>query len=85
MMIQLNPPLVLYTPKGKAVCHFMIDYGYEMDLMWVCFQDDTGECWTWRNKDIRIDDNATIERYRQGKPNATNGNNGRHNATSDQK
>lgn len=61
-LIQLAPPLVLKTPKGKAVCHFLIDYGYEHDLYWICFQHDTGECWTWNNKDIRIDNNSTVGR-----------------------
>lgn len=61
-MIQLNPPLMLITPKGKAVAHFLIDYGLESDLLWVCFQQDTGECWTWNNKHIRIDNNITIDR-----------------------
>ena len=39
---QLNPPIPLMTPKGRAMAHFIIDYGMENDLMWVCFQDDTG-------------------------------------------
>jgi hypothetical protein len=30
--------------------------------MWVCFQDDTGECWTWENADIRARVNITIGR-----------------------
>lgn len=62
MIIQLNPPLVFHTPKGKAVAHFLIDYGYEQDLMWVCFQHETGECWTWTNKDVRIESNLTLGR-----------------------
>ena len=27
----------------RALAHFLIDYGPEHDLMWVCFQDDSGE------------------------------------------
>lgn len=61
-MIQLNPPLPLNTPKGKAWAHFVIDYGMEHDLLWVCFQDDSGECWTWNNKDITIQKNITFNR-----------------------
>lgn len=59
---RLDPPLPLQTPKGKAYAHFLIDYGIEHDLMWVCFQQDTGECWTWKNSDIRADNNVTIGR-----------------------
>lgn len=62
MITQLNPALPLTTPKGKAWAHFVIDYGMESDLLWVCFQDETGECWTWGNRDIRIQSNATLAR-----------------------
>jgi hypothetical protein len=61
-LIQLNPPLPIQTPKGPAVAHFLIDYGIEYNLMWVCFQDETGECWTWSNRDIRAQKNITIGR-----------------------
>lgn len=61
-MIQLNPPLFLCTPKGKAICHFVIDYGIEHDFYWVVFNQLDGECWTWSNRDIRIDRNVTIGR-----------------------
>ena len=64
MITQLNPPLWLQTPKGKALCHFLIDYGPEHDLLWVCFQQD-GECWTWSNKEIRADTNITLGRYEE--------------------
>jgi len=62
MLTQLNPPLPLLTPKGKAWAHLVIDYGPEADLLWVCFQDDDGACWTWRNRDVRIQANVTIGR-----------------------
>ena len=62
MVTQLNPPIPLITPKGKAWAYLVIDYSQEHDLCWVCFQDDTGECWTWSNKDIRIQPNVTLGR-----------------------
>jgi hypothetical protein len=62
MILQLNTPLPLETPQGKAWAHFMIDYGLEHDLLWVCFQDETRECWTWSNKQIKIQKNITIGR-----------------------
>lgn len=67
MITQLNTPLPLITPKGKAWAHFVIDYGMESDLLWVCFQDDSGECWTWSNREIRIQSNATLGRYAEEK------------------
>lgn len=62
MMLQLNPPLPVTTPKGKALAHVLVDYGAESDLVWVCFQDSTGECWSWRNQDIRAQQNPTMGR-----------------------
>lgn len=68
MLTQLNPPLPLITPKGKAWAYLVIDYGQEHDLLWVCFQDETGECWTWGNREVRIQENITMGR----KTNANN-------------
>lgn len=62
MLLQLNPPLPLLTPKGKAWAHLVIDYGPEADLMWICFQDEDGACWTWCNREVRIQANATLGR-----------------------
>ena len=62
MITQLNPPIPVCTPHGKAMAHMVIDYGVEHDLLWVVFQNDTGECWSWRNQDIRAVNNITIGR-----------------------
>ena len=62
MITRLDPPMPIMTPKGRALAHFLIDYGPEHDLMWVCFQDDSGECWTWENADIRARVNQTLGR-----------------------
>lgn len=59
---QLNPPIPLMTPKGSALAHLVIDYGAEHDLIWVCFQDATGECWSWANPEIRAQKNVTMGR-----------------------
>lgn len=58
-MIQLNPPLPVITSRGKGVAHFLIDYGYEHHLTWVVFLDASGECWSFKNTDIRIQSNIT--------------------------
>jgi hypothetical protein len=59
---RIDPPLPLFTPKGTAMAHFLIDYGFEHHLMWVCFQDETGECWTWNNTEIRLQPNISAGR-----------------------
>lgn len=60
MFMQLNPPIPLVTPKGKAWAIGMIDYGPQWDLQWITFIHGTGECWTFDNKQIRQEDNYTF-------------------------
>jgi len=64
-MTRIDPPLPFETPKGPAMAHFLIDYGPEHHLLWVCFQDDSGECWTWSNKDIRLQHNLSMGRAKK--------------------
>lgn len=61
MILQLNPPLPLTTPKGPALAHFVIDEGIEHHLYWVCFGND-GEIWTWPNPKVRAEKNITYGR-----------------------
>jgi hypothetical protein len=61
-MIQLNPPIPLSTPKGNGWAFFLIDRSQEHDLEWVTFLDETGECWTFNNSQIRIQKNYTMKR-----------------------
>lgn len=62
-ILQLDPPLWLNTPRGKALAHFVIDEGVEHDLLWVCFGQD-GEIWTWPNPQVRAPENITMGRTR---------------------
>jgi hypothetical protein len=62
MILQLNPPIPLDTPKGSALAHMVIDYGPEHNLIWVCFIDSTGECWSYDNTQIRAQKNITMGR-----------------------
>lgn len=60
MLTQLQTPIPLQTPKGKAWAVAIIDYGPHWDLQWVTFVRDTGECWTFRNSQIRQEQNFTF-------------------------
>jgi hypothetical protein len=62
VILQLNPPLPMTTPRGNGLAHFVIDYGVESDLMWVVFLDADGACWTVPNPDIRLEQNWTMGR-----------------------
>lgn len=61
-ILQLNPPLPLMTPKGEGLAHIVIDCGIEHNLQWVVFINDTGECWTYQNPEIRACKNITYGR-----------------------
>lgn len=67
-MLQLNPPLPLETPRGSAICHFLLTAGIENHLYFVCFLDDTGQCWTFDNRQIRAPKNITWGRLNPEKP-----------------
>ena len=62
MILQLNPPIPVITPKGEGIAHFLIDYGIEDNLYWVVFIHETGECWTYDNPQIRACKNITLGR-----------------------
>ena len=59
-MIELREPLWFDTPKGKALAKFVIDPGDQSNLQWVTFLKETGECWTFDNKDVRLEKNVTM-------------------------
>ena len=58
-MLQLDPLIPLETPRGKAMAHFVIDYGAEHFMEFVCFVDETGECRIYRNDQVRLQRNET--------------------------
>ena len=64
-MLQLNPTVWLRTPKGIGLCHFVIDYGEEHDLLWVVADEATGEIWTWQNKEVRFIANISLGALRK--------------------
>lgn len=65
MMLQLNPPIPVATPRGKGYAHVLLDYSQEHDLLWVVFLDESRECWTFSNRDIRMQENVTLGRARR--------------------
>ena len=62
MILQLDPPLPVITPKGSGLAHFLIDYSIESHLYWTVFMDGSGECWTFSNPEIRMSPNPTVGR-----------------------
>jgi hypothetical protein len=62
MITRINPPIPLDTIRGKGYAHLLIDYSQEHNLIWVVFIDETGECWNFENKEVRLQTNLTFGR-----------------------
>ncbi len=63
MILQLDPPLPMSCPKGEGLAHLVIDNGVEHNLQWVLFINETGECWTYDNTQVRASKNITMGRF----------------------
>lgn len=61
---RLDPPIWVMTPRGEADAELLIDRGPEHHLQWVCWLHENGECWTFRNPEIRRATNVTMGRDR---------------------
>lgn len=59
MILQLNPPMPLSTPKGSGLAWLVIDNGIEHNLEWVVAIDQTGEIWSFLNPEVRAQKNIT--------------------------
>lgn len=59
---RLSPPIWVETPLGEAEAEFLLDRGPEHHLQWICWILATGECWTFRNPEIRRTTNLTMGR-----------------------
>jgi hypothetical protein len=62
MMLQLDPPIPLVTPKGPGYALLVVDYSQEHHLMWVVALDDGGEIWMFENPKVRVYSNYTLGR-----------------------
>jgi hypothetical protein len=64
MLTQLNPtiPIYIVSKDKNGYAHAIIDYSQEHDLCWLVSVDDTGEFWCVPNKDIRAQQNYSINR-----------------------
>lgn len=62
MILQLNPPIPMSTPKGNGFALAMIDYGTEYNIHWVVAIDSSGEIWTYPNSKVRMKKNITLGR-----------------------
>ena len=56
MILQLNPTIDVHTPLGDGEVFFIIDYGLNVNTVWVCRMAG-GEIKHFYSDDVRIYDN----------------------------
>ena len=44
----------MLNPTGEGYAYFLIDYGIDEDQPRICFINEAGECWTFRNPPYKI-------------------------------
>ena len=64
MILQLNPPVPMTTPRGKGYANFLVDRGMEIDNEWIVFLE-TGQIWSFLNRDVRLETNITYGRINE--------------------
>jgi len=59
MMLQLNPPIEVETPLGHGWCLVVIDYGININTIWLV-RLDNGEVKHFDSNDIKISKNPML-------------------------
>lgn len=62
VILTLEPPIELDTPRGRGWAIIFRDYGHDIDDLWTVVINDTGEIWTFRNPEVRAVANVTFGR-----------------------
>lgn len=52
MILPLDPPIPVETPRGRGLAIYLIEYGPEYDLYWITVLESS-DCFTYNNRDIR--------------------------------
>lgn len=60
MILQLNPPIEVKTTLGTGWALFIIDYGLNINTIWVVRLDDTGIVKHLDANDIFVTENAML-------------------------
>ena len=62
VVIRLEPPVELDTPKGRGWAILFRDYGFDYDDLWTVVINATCEIWTFRNHEVMATKNVTFGR-----------------------
>ncbi len=63
MILELQKPFPVSSPRGDGYAHFLVDHGKENDNEWIVFLDN-GEIWSFLNRDVRLKTNITYGRVK---------------------
>lgn len=61
MILQLNPPIHVMTPLGEAFARLIIDYGPDVNPVFVCDRFDNRNCVCVDANEIRFGGNAMYD------------------------
>lgn len=67
MILQLDPTIPVFTPKGEGYAVALIDYSQEHTTLWKVILD-TGEVWDFPQSEVRGCWNYSMERRRTEDP-----------------
>jgi hypothetical protein len=59
--LQLNPPIRVLTPKGEGFARILLDYGPDLNSVWIVSLFDTGETFHVDSAEIRMGGNAMYD------------------------
>lgn len=62
MMLQLKPPIPVWTSMGTGHAILVMDYSQEHHLIWTIAMDNSGEIWSLPNPEVRLQRNITMGR-----------------------
>lgn len=60
MILQLNPPIWVLTPKGEGFALLIIDYGIHLNSVWVVSIFDTGEVTHIDSNEVKVMGNSML-------------------------
>ena len=61
MILQLNPQIRVKTPLGMAWAYLIIDYGLDINTIWVVRLDKDGVVKHIESNDVQIDGNPMLK------------------------
>jgi hypothetical protein len=61
MILRLEPPVELETPKGRGWAIILRDYGWDHEDLWTCIIAETRELWTFKNSQVTATSNFTFD------------------------